>query len=141
MINVAEIIRLIIRDESVHGTYIGTKFRIGFNELSASEQEELTDWVYDLMLDLYKNEAKYTEELYDEIGWYEDVKVFVKYNANKALMNLGLDTFFNETMDDVNPIVMNGISTSTSNMDFFSAVGNGYLLSDVEAMKDSDYNY
>ena len=31
MLNVAEIIKLIIRDESVHGTYIGYKFQIGFN--------------------------------------------------------------------------------------------------------------
>ncbi|WP_045628512.1 ribonucleotide-diphosphate reductase subunit beta, partial [Lacticaseibacillus paracasei] len=29
--NVAEIIKLIIRDESVHGTYIGYKFQLGFN--------------------------------------------------------------------------------------------------------------
>src|SRR5699024_5285681 len=31
--NVAEIIKLILRDESVHGTYIGYKFQLGFNEL------------------------------------------------------------------------------------------------------------
>ncbi len=36
--NVAEIIKLIIRDESVHGTYIGYKFQLGFNELPEVEQ-------------------------------------------------------------------------------------------------------
>lgn len=141
MVNVAEIIRLIIRDESVHGTYIGYKFRLGFEELPADEQQELSDWVYDLLLDLYRNEARYSEELYDELGWTDKVKVFLKYNANKALMNLGLDPFFAETVADVDPIVMNGISTTTSNMDFFSSVGNGYLLSEVEAMQDADYDY
>lgn len=30
---------------------------------------------------------------------------------------------------------------TTSNHDFFSQVGNGYLLSDVEVMKDEDYDY
>ncbi|MGC3667008.1 ribonucleotide-diphosphate reductase subunit beta, partial [Enterococcus faecalis] len=30
--NVAENIKLIIRDESVHGTYIRYKFQLGFNE-------------------------------------------------------------------------------------------------------------
>jgi ribonucleoside-diphosphate reductase beta chain len=35
---------------------------------------------------------------------------------------------------------MNGISTGTSNHDFFSQVGNGYLLGHVEAMNDSDYD-
>ena len=38
--NVAEIIKLIIRDESVHGTYIGYKFQLGFNELPEDEQRE-----------------------------------------------------------------------------------------------------
>ena len=62
-------------------------------------------------------------------------------NANKALMNLGQDPLFPASADDVNPIVMNGISTGTSNHDFFSQVGNGYLLGEVEAMQDDDYNY
>lgn len=137
--NVAEIIKLIIRDESVHGTYIGYKFQLGFNELEESEQEELSDWLYNLVYDLYENEEKYTEYLYDEIGWTEEVKTFLKYNANKALMNLGQNPLFPENADDVNPIVMNGLSTGTSNHDFFSQVGNGYLLGNVEAMSDDDY--
>ena len=137
--NVAEIIKLIIRDESVHGTYIGYKFQLGFNELPEDEQQKLKDWMYDLLYELYENEERYTEELYDEIGWTEEVKTFLRYNANKALMNLGQDPLFPDTANDVNPIVMNGISTGTSNHDFFSQVGNGYLLGSVEAMKDDDY--
>ena len=54
-------------------------------------------------------------------------------------MNLGQDPLFPDTASDVNPVVMNGISTSTSNHDFFSQVGNGYLLGSVESMDDSDY--
>lgn len=137
--NVAEIIKLIIRDESVHGTYIGYKFQLGFNQLPENEQQELKDWMYDLLFTLYENEEKYTEFLYDGIGWSEEVKTFLRYNANKALMNLGQDPLFPDTANDVNPIVMNGISTGTSNHDFFSQVGNGYLLGTVEAMSDDDY--
>ena len=137
--NVAEVIKLIIRDEAVHGTYIGYKFQLGFNELPEEEQEDLKSWTYDLLYELYENEEKYTEELYDEIGWTEEVKTFLRYNANKSLMNLGLDPLFPESAEDVNPIIMNGISTGTSNHDFFSQVGNGYLLGQVEAMEDSDY--
>lgn len=138
--NVAEIIKLIIRDESVHGTYIGYKFQVGFNELSEEKREELQEWMYDLLYKLYENEEKYTEDLYDDIGWTEQVKTFLRYNANKALMNLGQNPLFPDTAEDVNPIVMNGISTGTSNHDFFSQVGNGYLLGHVEAMNDDDYN-
>lgn len=139
--NIAEIIKLIIRDESVHGTYIGYKFQLGFNELSEKEQDDLRDWMYDLLYQLYENEENYTKTLYDQVGWTEEVLTFLRYNANKALMNLGQDPLFPDTVNDVNPIVMNGISTGTSNHDFFSQVGNGYLLGSVEAMQDDDYNY
>ncbi|MDN6575424.1 MAG: ribonucleotide-diphosphate reductase subunit beta, partial [Lactiplantibacillus plantarum] len=97
-------------------------------------------WLYDLLYKLYANEEKYTHLLYDQIGWTEDVLTFIRYNANKALMNLGQDPLFPDTAEDVNPIVMNGISTSTANHDFFSQVGNGYLLGNVESMNDSDYD-
>lgn len=137
--NVAEIIKLIIRDESVHGTYIGYKFQLGFNELDEAEQTKLRDWMYDLLFNLYENEENYTRELYDPVGWTDEVMTFLRYNANKALMNLGQDPLFPDTANDVNPIVMNGISTGTSNHDFFSQVGNGYLLGTVEAMQDDDY--
>jgi len=138
--NVAEIIKLILRDESVHGTYIGYKFQLGFNELPEDKQEEMKMWMYDLLLDLYNNEENYTKHLYDEIGWTESVLTFLRYNANKALMNLGQDPLFPDGAEDVNPIVMNGISTTTSNHDFFSQVGNGYRLGQVEVMEDDDYN-
>lgn len=141
LINVSEVIKLIIRDESAHGAYIGHKFKLGFNELSDTEKEEIKSWSYDLLYKLYENEVKYTEYLYDAVGWTEDVKVFLRYNANKALMNLGLSPLFSDSADDVNPIVINGLSTGTTNHDFFSTVGNGYLLSVVETMNDEDYDY
>ncbi|WP_338215905.1 class 1b ribonucleoside-diphosphate reductase subunit beta [Lacticaseibacillus salsurivasis] len=139
--NVAEIIKLIIRDESVHGTYIGYKFQLGFNALSDDEQAKMRDWMYDLLYDLYANEEGYTNDLYAKTSWTEEVLTFLRYNANKALMNLGQDPLFPDTAADVNPIVMNGISTSTANHDFFSQVGNGYRLGQVEAMNDDDYNF
>ena len=139
--NVAEIIKLIIRDESVHGTYIGYKFQLGFNELPEAEQQQLQDWMYDLLYDLYENEEKYTNDLYAKTKWTDEDLTFLRYNANKALMNLGQETAFPDTADDVNPIVMNGISTSTANHDFFSQVGNGYRLGQVEAMEDDDYSF
>ncbi|MDR0898883.1 MAG: class 1b ribonucleoside-diphosphate reductase subunit beta [Lactobacillaceae bacterium] len=139
LVNVAEIIKLILRDESVHGTYIGYKFQLALNELPAEEQEEIKTWMYEFLMELYTNEEAYTHELYDEIGWTEDVLTFLRYNANKALMNLGQDPLFPDGAEDVNPIVMNGISTSTSNHDFFSQVGNGYRLGELETMDDDDY--
>lgn len=140
--NLAELIKLVIRDESVHGTYLGYKFRQGFNELSGAEQVKFKEWMYDFLDLLMENELAYTNEVYGKIGLAEDVITFVKYNANKALQNMGFDIYYeNATAADVNPIVMNGISIETANHDFFSQVGAGYLMGDVEAMMEDDYQF
>ena len=47
--------------------------------------------MYDLLYTLYENEEGYTESLYDTVGWTEEVKTFLRYNANKALMNLSTE--------------------------------------------------
>ena len=99
----AEIIKLIIRDESVHGTYIGYKFQLGFNELSEEEQDEFRDWMYDLLYQLFENEEGYTKSLSNPVGWTEEVLTFLRYNANKALMNLGQDPLFPGLADDSIP--------------------------------------
>lgn len=140
--NLAELIKLIIRDESAHGTYLGYKFQLGYNELSEVEQSELKYWMYELLEDLMGNELAYTEEIYGPIGLADDVKTFVRYNANKALQNMGFSVYYdNADSSDVNPIVMNGISIETSNHDFFSQVGAGYLMGDAEAMLEEDYDF
>ncbi|GAB2026023.1 class 1b ribonucleoside-diphosphate reductase subunit beta [Lactovum odontotermitis] len=141
MVNAAEIIKLILRDESVHGTYIGYYLQKDFAELPEADQQELTEWAYDLLYQLYENEVNYISEIYTEIGWVDEVTTFTEYNMNKALMNLGFDPLFAaSTADKVNPLVMNGISTSSSNHDFFSAVGNSYLVGEVSPMTDDDYD-
>lgn len=140
--NFAEIIKLIIRDESVHGTYLGYKFQLGFQELPAEEADELEDWVYALLFDLMENEKRFTEEVYSQVGWVDEVLTFVEYNANKALQNLGFEAFYEGgTAEKVNPIVMNGISTESTNHDFFSQVGNSYLMGESEAMDEEDYDF
>lgn len=140
--NLAELIKLVIRDESVHGTYLGYKFRQDFDALSSAEQEEFLDWMYTYLDELLENEFAYTEEVYSEIGLADDIKTFVKYSANKSLQNMGFGIYFEEaTANAVNPIVMNGISIETANHDFFSQVGAGYLMGEAEAMTDDDYDF
>lgn len=140
--NLSEIIKLVIRDESVHGTYLGYKFQLSFAKIDPEEQAEFKIWMFDLLDDLLENEFAFTEEVYAPIGLVEDVKQFVRYNANKALQNMGFPARYeNATIEDINPIVMNGISTETANHDFFSQVGAGYLMGNVEAMDEDDYDF
>ncbi len=140
--NLAELIKLVIRDESVHGTYLGYKFRQDFAELNLEEQEAFKIWMYNFLDILMENEFEYTKQLYGKINLDDDVMTFVKYNANKALQNMGFDAYYKDVLpSDVNPIVMNGISIETANHDFFSQVGAGYLMGDAEAMLDDDYDF
>ena len=94
----------------MHGYYIGYKFQRGYGKLSEAEQQELKDYAFGLMFELYGIENQYTEELYDEIGLTEDVKVFLHYNANKALQNLGFEALFPPEVSEVNPAILAALS-------------------------------
>jgi len=138
MTSSGEIIDLILRDESIHGLYVGVLAQELMATFPQEEQEKLAQEVLDLLLELYENEVVYTDELYSPIGLEEEVKAYVRYNANKALMNLGLEPHFPE--EPINPIVFNGISTHTKQHDFFSKKGNGYIRTlNVEPLTDDDF--
>ncbi|TMV85876.1 class 1b ribonucleoside-diphosphate reductase subunit beta, partial [Thioclava sp. BHET1] len=65
--NTADLIRLIIRDEAIHGYYIGYKFQRGLERLPEAERAELKDFAFALIFDLYDIEARYTQQLYDPL--------------------------------------------------------------------------
>jgi ribonucleoside-diphosphate reductase beta chain len=135
-----EIIDLILRDESIHGVYVGLLAQEIYNQFGPQEQEELYATFKQLFDTLYANEEAYTEELYTPIGLADEVKVFLRYNANKAFMNLGFEPPFDEP--EVNPIVFNGINTRTKQHDFFSKKGNGYVRAmHVEQLTDEDFKF
>jgi len=46
--NTADLIRLIIRDEAVHGYYIGYKFQKGLEKVSQAERDEIKDYTFSL---------------------------------------------------------------------------------------------
>ena len=139
--NTADLIRLIIRDESVHGYYIGYKFQQGRAKLSEELRDELDEWVSSLVMDLYEIEDHYTETLYDDIGLTEDVKKFLQYNANKALQNLGYDAMFGVTAADINPAIMAALTTDSENHDFFSGSGSSYVIGKAVATEDEDWAF
>jgi ribonucleoside-diphosphate reductase beta chain len=140
--NTADLIRLIIRDEAIHGYYIGYKFQRQFAAESQARQEEIRGYAYELLLELYENEIKYTADLYDEIGLTADVKKFLHYNANKALMNLGFDALFPKDECDVNPAILAALSPNADeNHDFFSGSGSSYVMGKHEATTDDDWDF
>lgn len=132
-----EIINLIIRDEAIHGVYVGMLAQEIYQRQNDQRKEELKTFVYDFLFKLYENELKYTSVLYDPVQLSHDVKKFVRYNANKALMNLGFDPYFED--EEINPIVLNGLNTKTKSHDFFSMKGTGYQKAIVEPLSDEDF--
>jgi len=140
--NTADMVRLIIRDEAVHGYYIGYKYQLAVAEQTLERQEHLKEYAYTLLMDLFDNENKYTAELYDELGLTEDVKKFLQYNANKALMNLGYDALFPKETSEVSPAILSALSPSgNENHDFFSGSGSSYVLAKNESTEDSDWDF
>lgn len=140
--NTADLIRLIIRDEAVHGYYIGYKYQLAIRESSESRRQEMKDYTFSLLMDLYDNEELYTETLYDPLGLTEDVKKFLKYNANKALMNLGYEALFTADQVDVNPAILAALSPAADeNHDFFSGSGSSYAIGTAEETEDADWEF
>ncbi|MCU6479074.1 class 1b ribonucleoside-diphosphate reductase subunit beta [Arthrobacter sp. A2-55] len=140
--NTADLIRLIIRDEAVHGYYIGYKFQVGLAKETPERQAELKEWTFDLLHELYENEVNYTHSLYDSVGLAEDVKKFLHYNANKALMNLGYEAMFPKDAIAVNPAILSALSPDANeNHDFFSGSGSSYVMGKAVNTEDDDWNF
>ena len=140
--NTADLIRLIIRDEAIHGYYIGYKFQQSYNLESQERKDEIKQYAYDLLLELYENEIKYTADLYDEMGLTPDVKKFLHYNANKALMNLGFDALFPKDDCEVSAAILSALSPNADeNHDFFSGSGSSYVMGKHESTTDDDWDF
>ncbi|MBD2847024.1 class 1b ribonucleoside-diphosphate reductase subunit beta [Paenibacillus sp. IB182496] len=138
MTSSGEIIDLILRDESIHGLYVGLLAQEVLGRLTERERESALEELQRLLRDLHAIEEAYSEELYAAVELADEVKRFVRYNGNKAMMNLGLEPAFPD--EEINPIVFNGIRTHTKQHDFFSKKGNGYIrTTHVEALRDEDF--
>ncbi|MDB0428203.1 class 1b ribonucleoside-diphosphate reductase subunit beta [Clostridioides difficile] len=137
MVASGEIISLILRDESLHGKYIGLLAQEIYDSFDKMDKEMLEENMYSILYSLMENEIEYTNVIYRESGLEKEVVNFLKYNANRALENLGFEKLY--TVDAINPIVLNGLSTETKTHDFFSTKGNGYQKGVYEELEDEDF--
>lgn len=139
--NTADLIKLIIRDEAVHGYYIGYKYQVATANLDQQTKDELKDFTYQFIMELYGLETAYTHDLYDDIGLSEEVLAFLHYNANKALQNLGYDALFPQEMCNVNPAILASLAPDSENHDFFSGSGSSYVIGKSESTVDDDWDF
>lgn len=134
--NTADIIRLIMRDEGVHGFYIGHKYqRDCFDEGDA-------EGIRQFMHSLYAKELLRCQDIYDDVGWTEDVKKYLRYNANKALANLGVEPIFDPEHTDIPAYILSALDISGSEAhDFFSGSGASYVVGKKESTADDDWEW
>lgn len=135
MVNMGEIFNLIIKDEALHGTYVGLLFQEYFAKLTPQQQEEFKQWFGSIALELYKNECEYSETLYGDLNLAGEVKKFVRYNFNVTCDNLGFPRMFAD--EEVNPVVLNGITARNTTHDFFSSKGNSYQKISATPLTDA----
>lgn len=133
-----------ITGNSIHGYYIGSKVQQSQDllNLTAEQREEYQEWTVNLLLDLYDNETEYTREIYDGLGLTGQVKAFLKYNARKAMNNMGLEGVFPEDESKVAPEIMAAIDPGgNENFDFFSGSGSSYIMGTAEDTTDEDWDF
>lgn len=140
--NTADMIRLILRDKAVHGYYSGYKYQRGLETHTKAEQDAMREFTYGLLEELYELELQYSGELYEPLGLMDDVAVFVRYNANKALMNLGYPARFAPEETEVNPEILAALAPGADeNHDFFSGSGSSYIIGKAEDTSDDDWDF
>lgn len=140
--NTADIIRLIIRDEAVHGHYIGYKFQHGYRTETAGRQEELREFSYSMLTDLYDNEVDYARDLYGPLDMTQPVLPYMRYNANKALANLGFEPLFPRDDCQVPAEILSALDPGAAeNHDFFSGSGNAYVIGTSVDTTDEDWTW
>ena len=142
MMNTADMIRLILRDKAIHGYYSGYKFQRGLELRSAKDQRMLRDFTNGLLDRLYELEIEYSADVYAGFDFMPDVFAFVRYNANKALMNLGYPTRFAAEDTHVSPEILAALSPSANeNHDSFSGSGSSYVMGKAEETDDDDWDF
>ncbi|WP_100487388.1 class 1b ribonucleoside-diphosphate reductase subunit beta [Sporolactobacillus pectinivorans] len=140
MIASGEIIRKIIQDESIHGSFTGmVAQRLYHEDLTDQERRTADHQVYALLDSLLEVEKRYTAKIYAKIGLVKEVNDYVLYNANRALQNLGREDKYQH--DPVSQVVINGIDTGTINHDFFSTKGDYVVPLNIEPLTDEDFKF
>lgn len=138
MVASGDIIKKILQDEFIHGVFVGLLAQEQFAKLSADLQKQADSAVLTLLEDLMANELEYTQQIYSAINLTAEVKEYLKYNANKALQNLGRKEIYDNV--EINPIVFNGLSTETTQHDFFSKKSTNYEISITAThLQDEDF--
>lgn len=140
--NTSDMIRLILRDKVIHNYYSGYKYQQKIKKLFPAEQQQMKDFVFELLYKLIDLEKAYLNELYEGFGLADEAIAFSLYNAGKFLQNLGYDTPFTAEETHIEPEVFAQLSArADENHDFFSGSGSSYVIGTTEETCDEDWEF
>lgn len=135
MTRCAEVIRLILRDESVHGAFSGYIFRKYLKEETEETQEYIKVKIEEFMSELYSRVETMLRVIYEDEFIIEDIQRFANYNFNRTLSNLGYEPVFTGDDVDFHASLRAEVDEGTDvTHDIFSMVGNVYFM-----MKSEDF--
>lgn len=137
MTRCAEVIRLILRDESSHGSFSGYVYVRTTGEMTEEQKAYCKDQVEMFISELYKRTDSLLDVVYGGVPHIiDDIKRFANYNFNRTLQNLGYASVFDKEQTTFHPAieseVKNGLDVTH---DIFSMTGNVYFM-----MKSDPYN-
>lgn len=130
MTRCAEVIRLILRDESTHGAFSGYVYVRNSKEMTDEQKVKCQTLVENFISDLYNRTDALLDVVYGSVPEIiEDIKRFANYNFNRTLQNLGYAAVFGKEETTFHPAieaeVKNGLDVTH---DIFSMTGNVYFM-------------
>lgn len=137
MTRCAEVIRLILRDESVHGAFSGYIFRKYLMLETEETQEYVKERIEEFMSELYSRVETMLRAIYEDEFIIEDIQRFANYNFNRTLSNLGYEPVFSGDEIDFHPALQKEVDEGTDvTHDIFSMVGNVYFMMKAEDVSE-----
>lgn len=134
MVRSAEVVRLIMRDESVHGAFSGYQFRKYIVQESKETQAYIMKYIEDFMSELFTRIRPLLDMIYEEVEIREDIERFANYNFNRTLRNLGIEEVFKGEEIEFNATIASEVTKALEvTHDIFSMTMNVYFMMDAES--------
>lgn len=134
MVRSAEVVRLIMRDESVHGAFSGYQFRKYIVQESKETQDYIMKYIEDFMSELFTRIRPLLDMIYEEEEIREDIERFANYNFNRTLRNLGIEEVFKGEDIEFIPTIASEVTKALEvTHDIFSMTMNVYFMMDAES--------
>lgn len=148
MTKTAEIIRLILRDESTHSAFGGGIFNYYYegndelHQLTDAQKDDIDNTLIQDISKVYELAINLVDELYTPFGeeYKQEVIRYANYNFNRYARSLGFTNVFNEEDTVIRGAILEELSSKDINYDNFSMTGDKYFMMEAKPFNDDNLN-